>query len=313
MNVTASTYDIAFTVTNAISAIVCAIAVILVFALKLHKKVVYRLSLYLVLSSLVFAVVEALQIVSVYRDYVPHYQNVCKAIGWFNMYARWTKLLFTAWVTFHLFCFAVLHKNMKKLEALYVSTSLSVSALIASIPMIFRWYRDYADQKNNFYCFVFSTASNGTYRTSLSVPMIIMWDVPAMALLLAVSVATTLILMKLSTKACMKKQYLLLPDGGQFGKALKQLLPLSAFPVLFFAFMVPVLVLDVYLLYSPKPHELIFLFTAVFIGLWSTTSGVSLMVHICIATHCLPRTLHAARRRYSRFHPGLNVQPYTIS
>eukprot|EP00731_Ephydatia_muelleri_P035965 Em0185g5a len=62
------------------------------------------------------------------------YRRICTAIGFLEVYTEWKKLLFTTWVTFHLFCFAVFHKNMKKLEALYVVTSLLVPALIAALP-----------------------------------------------------------------------------------------------------------------------------------------------------------------------------------
>ena len=54
----------------------------------------------------------------------------CVAIEWFSFYARWVKLLFTMWVAVHIFCFGVFQKNLKKLEALYVVTSLLVPAVI---------------------------------------------------------------------------------------------------------------------------------------------------------------------------------------
>ena len=40
------------------------------------------------------------------------------------------------WVTFHVFYFAVLHKNLKKLEVLYVVTSLFVPVVIAAVPLL---------------------------------------------------------------------------------------------------------------------------------------------------------------------------------
>ena len=55
--------DIPFTVINGVSVLVCLLAVIFVFCLKLYKKLVYRLSLYQVLASLAFATVETLQII----------------------------------------------------------------------------------------------------------------------------------------------------------------------------------------------------------------------------------------------------------
>ena len=66
--------------------------------------------------------------------------SICVAVGWMILYAEWMKLLFTIWVTFHLFCFGVLHKNLKKLEVLYVVTSLLVPALIAIVPLVTHAY-----------------------------------------------------------------------------------------------------------------------------------------------------------------------------
>ena len=43
-------------------------------------------------------------------------------------------------VTFHLFCFAVLLKNMRKMEPLYVISYILVSIAISSIPLITNSY-----------------------------------------------------------------------------------------------------------------------------------------------------------------------------
>eukprot|EP00731_Ephydatia_muelleri_P013070 Em0007g380a len=105
--------------TNSVSVLVCLLAAILVLVLKLHKKLVYRLALYQVLSSLLLATVTALQVIFInYNESQTVYLRVCTAVAWFMVYSQWMKLLFTMWVTFHLFCFAVLHKNLKELEVL---------------------------------------------------------------------------------------------------------------------------------------------------------------------------------------------------
>ena len=105
------------TITNSVSVLVCLLAAFLVFRLKLHRATVYRLALYQVLSSLALGIAEVFQILFVnYSKNPVVYDRVCVAIGWMIVYTQWVKVLFTAWVTFHLFCFAVLHKNFKKYE-----------------------------------------------------------------------------------------------------------------------------------------------------------------------------------------------------
>ena len=51
--------------------------------------------------------------------------------------------LHAMWVTLHLFCFAVLHKNLTKLEVLYVGTSLLVPVVIGCAPLITKTYGRY--------------------------------------------------------------------------------------------------------------------------------------------------------------------------
>ena len=127
-----SVVDIIFSATNALSVPVCILAAILVVCLKLHRATVYRLALYQVLGSLDVAAIQLLEIIFVKYQDEPwpwpevHARRLCIAMAWLQLYSFWLKLLFTTWVTFHLFCFAVLHRNMKKLEVMYVVTSLLV-------------------------------------------------------------------------------------------------------------------------------------------------------------------------------------------
>eukprot|EP00731_Ephydatia_muelleri_P013121 Em0007g431a len=123
-------------VANGVSVLVCILAAILLCCLKLYKKLVYRLALYQVLSALAMASVSVMQVVFINYDKSPIiYGRICTALGFLSVYTEWTKLLFTMWVTFHLFCFAVLHKNLKKLELLYVVTSLLAPVVIATVPL----------------------------------------------------------------------------------------------------------------------------------------------------------------------------------
>ena len=122
---------------NIVAVIVCTLAAILVFILELCNKLVYRLALYQVVAALFLAVMDILE-TTIFINYDENpklYDVLCKAIGLLGMYSQWMKLLFTMWVTFHLFCFAVLHKNLKKLEVLYVVTSLLIPAVIACVPL----------------------------------------------------------------------------------------------------------------------------------------------------------------------------------
>ena len=269
---------IVFCVLNFVSVLVCVLAAILVFGLKLYRKIVYRLSLYQVLAALGFSTVETLQIVFVNYDQLSEvYRRLCTAIGLLEVYAEWVKLLFTAWVTFHLFCFVVLHKSLKKLEVLYVVTSLIIPAVIAAVPLITQSYRT-----EPLGCYI--SDGNGT-DSAADVELFVLWNVPALIVLFAASIAMAVVVIKLGSKVHhrIKKIKEPITRGDQYWKALKQLLPLAAFPVLFFIFEVPVLVFDIYIAEGFVGNEGVTLTASVFIALWSMASGMTLIVHIFVA------------------------------
>ena len=256
---------------NSVSLLVCLVAAILVFALKLHRKIVYRLALYQVLAGLILALAQLLQVFEVnYMDDPKLYDRACIAFGWFGMYSQWMKLLFTVWVTFHLFCFGVLHKNLKKFEVLYVVTSLILPAVMAAVPLITRSY-GYSPVDG---CYLPAYANNITIKTAI-IERFVLWDGPAMVILLVLSIAMV----------CWRLKHEPSTGGDQFWKALKQLLPLAAFPALFLLFIIPVFIYiyDIYYSFvTPTPDDKLVLSAYIFIFLWSMTSGVILIVHMSV-------------------------------
>eukprot|EP00731_Ephydatia_muelleri_P035961 Em0185g1a len=183
---------LALAVANGVSVLVCLLAAILLCCLKLYKKIVYRLALYQVLSALAMASVgAAMGVVSINSSII--HGRVCTAIGFLGVYTEWTKLLFTMWVTFHLFCFAVLHKNLKKLEVLYVVTSLLVPALIAILPLVTHTYGLNSDGNA---CYIYANTSVAF------IERLALWDGPAMLMLIAASTAMVVMVTKLTSQVC---------------------------------------------------------------------------------------------------------------
>ena len=189
------------------------------------------------------------------------------------------KLLFTMWVTFHLFCFAVLHKNLKKLEVLYVVTSLLVPAVIACVPLITKTYRYSIDVDT---CYI--STPNDTHHIAF-IENTVLWNGPAMIILLVSSVAMIAMVIKLAYRVCWRLKYEQITEDDHFLKALKQLRPLAAFPILFFIFFVPVFAFNVYSESSstPSPNIPLFFTISVCVPMWSITSGMTLIAHICVA------------------------------
>ena len=133
------------------------------------------------------------------------------------------------WVTFHLFCFAVLHKNLN--VARRDVTTCSDGPVYGLSPF-------------HYYCYIYlDTDTNNIASTE----RFALWDAPAMALLLAALIAMVAMVTKLARSVCWRLTYEPITDGDQYWKALKQLLPLAAFPTIFFGFIIPGFINDIYL------------------------------------------------------------------
>ena len=245
---------------------------------KLYKRLVYRLALYQVLSALVMATVAAMQVVFINYDKSPIiYGRICTAIGFLGVYTEWMKLLFTMWVTFHLFCFAVLHKNLQKLEVLYVVTSLLIPALIAIVPLV---THTYGLSSNGDTCYIYAN------RSVAFVERLALWDGPAMFMLIFASISMVVMVTQFARQVRQRSQYEPIFDGNQFWKALKQLLPLAAFPIVFFVFEIPVFIFHIYTIQFSTPSEGISIFAYICVSLWSTASGATVIIHISVARIC---------------------------
>ena len=263
----------------------CLLAAILVCRFKLYKTAVYRLALYQVVSSLALAAVSVSQIILVDYNRNPEvYGRLCVAIGWLFTYSEWVKLLFTMWLTVHLFCFSVHHKDLKKLEVLYVVTSLLVPAVVACVPLITHTYTRSPDGA----CYIYVKNDSNNVAT---IERFALWDGPAMVVLIAASIAMVVMVIKLANVLRLRLKYEPITDGDQHWKALKQLLPLAAFPLLFFAFEIPEFIFHVYLARTSVPDNDITIAVKIFISLWSMASGVTLTVHVLVAKCSLKRKI----------------------
>lgn len=284
-----SSFITVISATNGVSAFVCLVAAILVFTHKLHKKLVYRLALYQVLASLALATMNVVQSIFIfYTANPPAFARACIAVGLLTLYSEWTKLLFTMWVTFHLFCFAVLQKNFNKLEPLYVVTSLAVPGGMAAVPLI---TNTYGPEPRIGDCWIGVSNDTSHLADAALIETYALWDAPALAILIAASAAMAIVVTKL---ACLVRRratpYEPLTGGRDtFWKALKQVLPLAIFPLMFCIFMIPSLVYDIFKYRASSSNESFALVTSTSFFLWGFASGVTLIVHIYAAKCCTQR------------------------
>ena len=265
---------IALSSSNAVSVFVCLLAAVLVCALKVHKKTVYRLALYQVLASLVYAGSSVCQILLLYH-HASLTQNdesellrLCQVLVFTVVFASWMKVCFASWVAFHLFIFAVFHKNMKQLEVLYVVSSLLVAAVLACVPFATHSYG-----LQGSVCWIQSWKDNCPTNVSV-VGVVEQFQLtygPSMAVLLIVSVAMVVMVIAIF---CRSRKY----HDGQNSKVLQQLLPLAVYPLLFFVFTIPPFVNCLY--GTRTTAYALSIMSAVSVASWSFFTGISLIVHI---------------------------------
>ena len=160
---------------------------------------------------------------------------------------------------------------------LYVVTSLLVPALIAIVPLVTHAYGLSSDGN---ICYIYANTSVAF------IERLALWDGPAMLMLIAASIAMIVIVIKLAGQVRWKSKYEPITDGDQFTKALKQLLPLAAFPILFFIFEIPVFIFHVYTTQHSTPNEGMYIANVVCFALWSASSGATVIIHISVARMC---------------------------
>ena len=126
-------------------------------------------------------------------------------------------------------------------------------------------------------CFIFKYGQNDI----AFVERLALWDAPAMLILIMASTAMVVMVIYLVHTMCRRSTYEPITDGDKFWKALKQLLPLASFPILFFVFEIPNFIYHVYLPGNAPTASMVA--ALIFMSQWSMASGITLLVHISVA------------------------------
>ena len=278
--------------------IVCTTAATFVLVKKLYKQLVYRLALYQVLSSLLFASLQVLQLLFLnYHKYPDDYHPLCVIVAFLQVSSRLIKLCFTAWVTFHLFCYAVFYKNMKKLECLYIVTSLVVPVLISVVPFTTDSYGLLKP-----WCSIINARNGCPFFVGI-IEQFLLWYVPAFILLLTESVFMIVMIAILGYRVYQKK------ISSSTGKALKQMLPLTAYPITFFVLIILPFTNRVYETTQRPPSYGLHVATAFCTSAYSLAAGTALILHVVTISPCKRRVSHANtyNSRYGTIHEESRV------
>ena len=134
-----SNLTIANTVTASIAILACSLAITIITSLKLYRKFVYRLVLYLMLSSLVTAITFITGIAPVHHDnngvvVRKGMEGFCKAAGFIDQYMYWVFILVICWIIMYLLMLAVL-----KTAARTHKFEVCIIVFILVFPITFNW------------------------------------------------------------------------------------------------------------------------------------------------------------------------------
>ena len=245
---------------GAVSLGVCLVALCWLFYLKLYKQFLYRLAAYQVMASLLHALLLVCQFT--FLEYNDSKYQSCVVIGYLFQTAAWIKICFGCWITFHLFCFAVLLKNKRKLEPLYVISSILVPIAISSIPLITNSYGPTGE-----WCWI-RRKDCGHIDFDGVMEQIAVWYGPVFLLLVLQCIAMVIMMITVYFRAHRKS------GKNVFGReqnnvAFRQLLPLVAYPVLFCILIIPPLIERVYGFATSTPNHDLLLFLAICVPIWS--------------------------------------------
>ena len=282
-----------YSAVGTISVIVCLTAVILIVVLKLYRYFVYRLAVYQVLSAMLFGVVCIMELVAIYYDKDPAslYHGLCQFVGYLLVFSVWMKFFFTVWLTFHLFVFSVCFKNLKKLEPLYIVSSIVVPAAIAAVPLTTNSYglaQGWCQMKN------WNGDCSSDIQRAGNIELLAIGFVPLAIVLALNSTAVAVMVVILTTRACYykRKETLLGSTGNNYTqqlKALKEILPLIAYPILLLILFMPPFITRVY---NTKPHPLNEVNALLVVAALGLSAGATLIIHVIVVSY-----LNYQRRR----------------
>ena len=266
------------------SALRCVVAISMVLSLQLYKRFAYRLAMYQVIGSLFWSVSCFLVLLQLNYNKLSEFSVVsCHVVAFLLLYSMWVKLLFTLWLTFHLFCYVVFLKNFQKLEWLYiVSTVFFPLFCVAWIPFIGDNYGI-----AGAWCFI-RIWNNGCatekYPEGIAetfaffyAPIVISLTLNAFAI-----ISMVIVMVRRAYRNRHSEREPLLGNRDDINKqVLKQLLPLLAYPIIYFTLILFSVVNRIYDAIAKQDGFPLMVIQGATISAMGFFAGLALIVHIC--------------------------------
>ena len=263
--------------------LVCSVAVVLLVIFKLYKYFTHRLALYQVLAAMSYGFSLGLELaVFDYYQNEEVYEKLCAFIALLTMYTVWTMILFTNWIILHLFCTTVsnfYNEHVKNFEVPFI-----LIGVLFPVPFVWIPFVNGAYGLAGPWCWIKNWHNNCIEAKFVlaEVEQIAIFYVPALATslnnIVLIAIIVCLLVCKRGNTPVLKR--------GQRNKALKELLPLFAYPVIFCVILIPPFFSRIYgannNVGTVDSISTLFQVTAVFVPMWSLLPGVAQIVHICV-------------------------------
>ena len=262
------------------SMLICIVAVLAIFALNLHKIMVYRLTLYQILSAVLLGTLWITK--TVVNDVLGH--SPSKTVSGFVVYALFyativTKVILNAWVVFHLLALSLFYRNPQKLEPLYVVSSVLGAVIVAIV-------------------LVFSSPEKTIFSSVATKELLVVG-----AVAFSISIVTCLLAVVMGAILCRRAhEKNVLQSDMQHKVVLYEMLPLLLYPMSFTVLGIPTIIFEVVVSMVAKSRDCDFLFTieevaACFTSLWSFAAPVSIGIHICVVLRIKKQKLNNSSRQ----------------
>ena len=293
------------------SLLFCTLAVSILIALRLYKHLVYRLAMYQMFGAGLLGLSNGMLFMLYgYSDNL-YYHVSCKFTAFFTQYCTWVEIIFTGWLTFHLFCYIIYFKNFKRLECLYIASAIVV-------PMLFNWIPFINDSYDlsGAWCFIHSSKEDNCTELRFIegiVEQFVLFYGPATIFLALQIIAVSTIFAVLLRRVCKSSasgDREPLYDKNKYFQVIKQLLPLLAYPIIYSVCFLSPLINRLYGAASDTNSYKLTVIHGVVYHSSGVFAALALMVHIGMIK-CRKKATHTHQLQDKGYSTFEGVTPYT--
>ena len=271
-------------VITGVSVVVAVIPSIVMFYLKLHRQFTYRVAFYQVLGAILYhcagilATVFPLTIDHFNKHFVP----VCQFAAFSLTFFFCVKLFFVSFIVVHLFIFSIIYRSIKRFEPVYIVFSVAFSLVVATVPFMTKTYGLAGP-----WCWIENRKDDCSSQVLLDgiIEQFALYYVPGLACLAIDSLLAAVMVTVLYLRVRRERKRDPTIKRHPLDEAIKQMLPLVAYPVLFLLLLLPGFANRVYGATPNQPNVGLMYFSIVCTALWGFTGGAALSLHILIMRH----------------------------